>query len=199
MGRRIRNTPHRDHPASGPEPAPRMATNSASTPAFENSMRVQIGEPEENKLQRAIIEAAKYGGIGAAMGLGGAAVNSMLFEADQASKRPWDRRMTEAQHAVDNAGGYDEAPEDYAIYEGIRQGLIGGAITPTDVNRMIIEGQLSPRAELLVSDIHDHSGPELSVDPRGVAAMIDESGGDGLAYLQRQQALRNEMGIEIPI
>ena len=181
---------------------PRMATNSASTPAFENSMRVQIGEPEENKLARALIEAGKYGGLGAAFAVGGAAANSMLFEADQAGKSVPYQRLTEEQHAIDNARSAierGESPEDYAVYEGIRQGLIGGAITPTDVNRMIIEGQLSPRAELLVSDIHDSGGPELSTDPRGVAALIDESGGNGLAFLQRQRALRNEMGIDIPV
>ena len=179
-----------------------MATNSASTPAFENSMRVQIGEPEENKLARALKYSAMGGGVGLGVGLAANAIGSMVDEYNSSTLPVYAQQLTEKQHAVDNARGAierGESPEDYAIYEGIRQGLIGGAITPTDVNRMIIEGQLSPRAELLVGDIHDSSGPELATNPREIAALISEDGGDGLAYLQRQQAIRDELGIDIPV
>ena len=180
--------------------AKRTYTTSSPTPAFENSVNIQMGEPEENKLMRSLLRAGQFG---AAAGLGsavGAAANSMAFENSEMQKPVYDRRLTEAQHAVDNASGLmDENPYDYALYEGVRQGLIGGAITPTDVNQMIIEERFSPRAEVLVSDIHDSSGPELHTNPRLIAQMVDEMGGDGMAYLEEQQALRNAMGIDVPV
>jgi hypothetical protein len=172
------------------------------TPGGENSVNIQIGEPEENKLARSLM---KYGGLGVAVGAGmagGSALTSAMSEAAEQAKPVYARRLTEEQHAIDNARGSierGESPEDYAMYEGIRQGLIGGLITPTDVNRMIIEGQLSPRAELLVSDIHDAGGPELHTNPREVAMLIQEDGGDAMGYLQRQQDLRDQLGIDIPV
>ena len=178
---------------------PKTRTSSASTPAPENSVNVQIGEPEENKLARSLKRAGQMAAIMGGSGLAGAGIGSMMFEADEASKPVYNRRLTEAQHAVDNARGYDEAPEDFAIYEGIRQGLIGGAIQPMDVNRMIIEGRLSPRAELLISDIHDASGVELDTDPRQTAQYIAEAGGDAASYLYEQQALRQQLGIDVPV
>ena len=129
-------------------------------------------------------------------------MNSALFEASEQTKSVPDRRLTEEQHAIDNARlsiEHGETPEDYALYEGIRQGLIGGLITPTDVNKMIIEGTISGRAAVLVSDIHDASGPNLSINPRAIAELKNEYGEDGDAYLLEQQMLRDELGINVPV
>ena len=180
-----------------------MRTNSASTPAFENAVNVQIGEPEEAKLARSLRNAGMFGAAGAVVGgIAGAGLNSAAFEASEQAKPVYNRRLTEAQHARDNASlaiESGEDPLDYAIYEGIRQGLIGGAITPQDVNRMLIEEDFSERARLLIGDIHDSSGPELQTNPRLIAQLIEEDGGDGAAYLMRQQQLRDELGINVPV
>ena len=151
---------------------------------------------------RSMLAAGKYAGIAGLSGLAGAAAGSAMFEAQQDALPVYDQRLTEAQHARDNAAfaiQSGERPEDYAMFEGIRQGLIGGAIQPIDVNRMIIEGQLSPRAEVLVSDIHDGSAQDLHTNPRMIAQMVSDMGGDGNSYLMEQQTLREQMGINVPI
>jgi len=93
----------------------------------------------------------------------------------------------------------DETPEDYAMVEGVRQALLGGRMEAVDVDRMAIEGQFNERQLFLLGDIHDFGASGLSHNPMEIAAMIAADGGDGTAYLQRQQVMRDEMGIDVPM
>ena len=54
-------------------------------------------------------------------------------------------------------------------------------------------------APVSTGDIHDSSGPEPHTFPRDVAQAIVEEGRDPMPYLQTQQRLRDEMGINVPI
>ena len=68
-----------------------------------------------------------------------------------------------------------------------------------DVDRMAIEGRFNERQLFLLGDIHDFGASGLSSNPMEIAAMIAADGGDGNGYLQRQQAMRDELGIDVPI
>lgn len=93
----------------------------------------------------------------------------------------------------------DENPEDYMVFEGVRQALLGGRMEAIDVDRMAIEGQFNERQLSLLGDIHDFGASGLSHNPMEIAAMIAADGGDGQGYLQRQQAMRDELGIKVPM
>jgi hypothetical protein len=67
--------------------------------------------------------------------------------------------MTQLDHAANNLGGmrqkYNISAQDLALYEGIRQGLMSGEITGSEVNELAKQGALPESVITLVTDIHD--------------------------------------------
>ena len=170
------------------------------SPAGANATQVQIGEPSENKLARSMLNSGKYGVAALAGGLGGYGAAQAMDAAYQATQPGYEQLMNAQDRAMyDGRNSQDEGAEDYMVYQGIRQGLMGGVIEPADVNRMVIEGRLSERAQLMVGDIHDWGATGLDISPRKVAAAIQETGGDGAEYLSNQAALRQSLGISVPV
>ena len=106
---------------------------------------------------------------GGAVGAGvGAAAGSMLFEADQANKPEYARRLTSQQHATNDAATWDrETPMDYLTIQGIRQALMGGRLSGDQLDELLLAQALSPRVEFLTTDIHDFGKtPGVFDDPR---------------------------------
>lgn len=72
--------------------------------------------------------------------------------------------LTQNAHAVNNLAGARErfgvSAQELALYEGIRQGLMSGEITGTEVNQLALRGELPQNVLRLVSDIHDWSTAE---------------------------------------
>lgn len=106
---------------------------------------------------RAAGQALGVGSLGAAAGAGGVLLGQYVL--DQMTL-PYERRMTQEDHAKNNIGGTRErltgiGPEDLAMYEGIRQGLMAGEIAPEEVNQMAADGKLSQKVMAMLTDVHD--------------------------------------------
>lgn len=174
-----------------------------NAPAGENSTYVQHGEPEEVKLMRALRRAgtgAAIAGGAAGAGLAGASIGEALEDQYEASLPAYNQPKTVIDHAqYYGALTPNETPEDYMMVEGVRQALLGGRMEAVDVDRMAIEGKFNSRQLELLGDIHDFGASGLSHNPMEIAAMIAADGGDGNAYLQSQQIMRDEMGIDVPM
>ena len=141
------------------------------------------------------------GGLGA-----GIAVGNYMND-DGLGHLPLHRqRMTQGDHAINNLKNFNQGNsniDDVIEYEGIRQALMGNLITSTDVNRMLIEGKLRPGTRDLLMDIHDEGSSDLITDPRGLVNNMIRDGHMteeyGQQLLIKQQALRDELGITVPI
>ena len=188
----------------------RTKSHGNNAPAGENSVRLTVGESEDDKLQRSmdrLKRARMMDRIGAVAaisgaGVGGAALGNFLSDRfpGESNLPAYNQPKTVQEHAQYYAATLpDETPEDYMVFEGIRQGLLGGNISAMDVDRMAIEGAFSERAQFLLGDIHNFGASGLSVNPREIAEMIQQDGGDGTAFLMEQQQLRNELGINTPV
>ena len=74
------------------------------------------------------------------------------------------RAMTQNDHAVNNLSGMRErngiTAQELVLYEGIRQGLMSGEITGSEVNQLAMQGALPQNVLRLVTDIHDWSSAE---------------------------------------
>ena len=64
---------------------------------------------------------------------------------------------TQTGHALNNAkrGWTDLSDQDYAVVEGIRQGLMGDRITNQELDQMILAKEISARQAYLLGDVHD--------------------------------------------
>ena len=141
------------------------------------------------------------GGLGA-----GIAVGNYMND-DGLGHLPLHRqRMTQGDHAINNLQHFSQDGsniDDVIEYEGIRQALMGNLITSTDVNRMLIEGKLRPGTENLLMDIHDAGSSDLMIDPRGLVQDMVRDGHMteeyGRELIMNQQALRDELGINVPV
>jgi hypothetical protein len=74
------------------------------------------------------------------------------------------QEMTQLEHAANNLGGmrekYGITAQELALYEGIRQGLLSGEITGSEVNQLAMQGALPENVLRLVTDVHDWSSAE---------------------------------------
>lgn len=107
-----------------------------------------------------------------ALGAGAGAAGLLLAQylAEQATPEHA-RRMTQGGHARNNIGGFREkftkvTPEEMALYEGIRQGLMAGEISGEEVNMLAAQGRLPDRVMALLNDVHDWSvaGPAIPME-----------------------------------
>lgn len=101
-------------------------------------------------------------GAGAVAGAGGLALAQLL--ADQAIPAH-SREMTQDEHARNNIGNYRQqypglSAQDLALHEGLRQGLMSGAITGSELNTLAAEGRLPAPVLTLLTDVHDFSRDE---------------------------------------
>lgn len=115
-------------------------------------------------------------GIGAALGAGGLALAQYVQELSQPS---YGRAMTQEEHARQNLSGFRErytkvTPEEMAMYEGIRQGLMAGAISSEEVYAMAASKKLPNRVVTLLEDV---------VDFGQHGALPDRSGGQSAPEL----------------
>jgi hypothetical protein len=102
------------------------------------------------------------GGLGAALGAGGLALAQYVGEQMTPAHS---REMTQQDHARNNIGDSQQrmpgvTDMELALYEGIRQGLMSGAITGSEVNTMAKQGKLPPNVISLLTDAHDWSSAE---------------------------------------
>lgn len=98
-------------------------------------------------------------------GLGGYLLNDVVQNAIEQSKPEYLRSMTQAEHAKSNIGGDRQKytklkPEELALYEGLRQGLMAGEIDGSEINVMAINGKLPQRVIALLGDVHDWGAHE---------------------------------------
>jgi len=102
------------------------------------------------------------GGLGAALGAGGLALSQYIG----AQMTPaHSREMTQQDHARNNIGDLQQrmpgvTDMELALYEGIRQGLMSGAITGSELNVMAKQGKLPANVISLLTDVHDWSSAE---------------------------------------
>ena len=126
----------------------------------------------------------KYVGAIAAGGIGVAAGNAMAGPSldDLNSGKPSHQHyMTQIGHAQNNAarGWTDLSDQDYAVVEGVRQGLMGDRITNQELDQMILNQDISARQAYLLQDVHNFGGhSDAFKDPRYEEA---------LAYLRSGQ------------
>jgi len=102
------------------------------------------------------------GGLGAALGAGGLALSQYIGEQMTPAHG---REMTQHDHARNNIGDLQQrmpgvTDMELALYEGIRQGLMSGAITGSEVNTMAKQGKLPVNVISLLTDVHDWSSAE---------------------------------------
>ena len=126
----------------------------------------------------------KYVGAITAGGIGVAAGNAMAgssLEDLNAGKPSHQHYMTQTGHAQNNAarGWTDLSDQDYAVVEGVRQGLMGDRITNQELDQMIMNQDITARQAYLLQDVHNFGGAvETFNDPRYEEA---------LAYLRSGQ------------
>ena len=114
----------------------------------------------------------KYVGAITAGGIGVAAGNAMAgpsLEDLNAGKPSHQHYMTQIGHAQNNAGrGWtDLSDQDYAVVEGIRQGLMGDRITNQELDQMIMNQDITARQAYLLQDVHNFGrSNETFDDPR---------------------------------
>lgn len=102
------------------------------------------------------------GGLGAVLGAGGLALSQYIGEQMTPAHS---REMTQQDHARNNIGDLQQrmpgvTDMELALYEGIRQGLMSGAITGSELNVMAKEGKLPANVISLLTDVHDWSSAE---------------------------------------
>jgi hypothetical protein len=112
--------------------------------------------------QRMAGTALGMGGLGAALGAGGLALSQYIGEQMTPAHS---REMTQQDHARNNIGDLQQrmpgvTDMELALYEGIRQGLMSGAITGSEVNAMAKQGKLPANVISLLTDVHDWSSAE---------------------------------------
>ena len=76
---------------------------------------------------------------------------------------------TQTGHAINNAerGWTNLSDQDYAVVEGIRQGLMGNRITADELDQMIMAQEITARQAYLLGDVHDFgSSGKAFNDPR---------------------------------
>lgn len=115
-------------------------------------------------------------GIGAALGAGGLALAQYVQEQ---SLPAYGRAMTQEEHAIQNLSGFRErytkvTPEEMAMYEGIRQGLMAGEISGEEVYSMAASKKLPERVVSLLVDVLDFGQ---------YGALPDRSGGQSAPEL----------------
>jgi len=119
----------------------------------------------------------KYVGAIAAGGIGVAAGNAMAgpsLDDLNAGKPSHQHYMTQIGHAQNNAarGWTDLSDQDYAVVEGVRQGLMGDRITNQELDQMIMNQDISARQAYLLGDVHNFgSSSETFNDPKYEAAL----------------------------
>lgn len=102
------------------------------------------------------------GGLGTVVGYG---ANELVRYLDEQSTPMHSREMTQVDHAENNLRGRREAwgkatVEEIALYEGIRQGLMAGEISGSEVNTLALNGALPPRVMNMLTDVHDWSSEQ---------------------------------------
>jgi hypothetical protein len=100
--------------------------------------------------------------LGTGLGAGGLALAQHL--AEQAIPMH-SREMTQEAHAKNNMGGMRErhpgvSTKDHALFEGLRQGLMSGEITGSELNQLAMSGKLPKDVIVLLTDVHDWSADE---------------------------------------
>lgn len=93
------------------------------------------------------------------------------------------RAMTQDEHARNNIGDIQQrhpglTDMEMALYEGIRQGLMAGVITGSEVNVLAKEGKLPENVMALLTDVHDWTSDEPY--PFGDKTIAEATPWDGL-------------------
>ena len=101
-------------------------------------------------------------GVGALGGAAGYGANELVRYLEEQSTPMHSREMTQDAHAENNLRGLREnwnkvTVEEFALYEGIRQGLMAGEISGSEVNTLALNGDLPPRVMNMLTDVHDWS------------------------------------------
>ena len=119
----------------------------------------------------------------------------MNSQEEQAQQFLNERMPSHLQHNNAKYFASDHNPEidsahDYAVVEGVRQALMGGVMSNDELNRLIMDGAITPKQAFLIGDIHNFeppSGVDYN-DPR-VQAVYEEG--------RAQRILRQEqLGLE---
>ena len=124
----------------------------------------------KQELAKALLN--KYVGAIAAGGIGVAAGDAMAgpsLDDLNAGKPSHQHHMTQIGHAQNNAarGWTDLSDQDYAVVEGVRQGLMGDRITNQDLDQMILNQEISARQAYLLGDVYNFgSTSETHNDPK---------------------------------
>ena len=123
----------------------------------------------------------KYVGAITAGGIGVAAGNAMAgpsLDDLNAGKPSHQHYMTQIGHAQNNAsrGWTDLSDQDYAVVEGVRQGLMGDRITNQELDQMILNQEISARQAYLLGDVHNFGSTSKTYN--------DSKYEDALAYLR---------------
>ena len=113
----------------------------------------------------------KYVGAIAAGGIGVAAGNAMSgpslddLNRGKPSHAHYD---TQLGHAKNNAsrGWTSLSDMDYAVVEGARQGLMGDRITSSELDELIMSGQITPEQAYILEDVHNFGASGAYGDPR---------------------------------
>ena len=113
----------------------------------------------------------KYVGAIAAGGIGVAAGNAMAgpsLDDLNVGKPSHQHYMTQIGHARNNAarGWTDLSDQDYAVVEGVRQGLMGDRITNEELDQMIMNKDITARQAYLLGDVHNFGRSGSFDDPR---------------------------------
>ena len=98
-------------------------------------------------------------------GIAGYAANDLLRSMAEQATPMHSREMTQGEHARNNMKGFrsrfsNVTVEEMALYEGLRQGLMAGEISGSELNILAKEGRLPQRVIALLTDVHDWSADE---------------------------------------
>lgn len=98
-------------------------------------------------------------------GIAGYGANELMRYAAEQAMPAHSREMTQEEHARNNLAGFRRqyskvTPEEMALYEGLRQGLMAGEISGSELNILAKEGRLPQRVITLLTDVHDWSADE---------------------------------------
>ena len=107
-------------------------------------------------------QALAAAGVGAGLGAGGLALVQHLAEQ---GTPVYAREMTQEEHAKNNIGGYRERfpkvkPQELALYEGIRQALMAGEMSGSELNTLVLQGKIPDRVVNMLVDVHDFSADQ---------------------------------------
>ena len=65
-----------------------------------------------------------------------------------------------AKHFAKNHQPELDSAHDYAVYEGVRQALMGGVMSKNELNTLIYNGTINEKQAFLIGDVHNFEPPE---------------------------------------